>query len=216
MTVPLPSPEAILFDWDNTLVDNWPVIAAALNAALTAMGQAAWTEAEVRARVRRSARETFPEMFGDRAEEAERIFYAAFAAGHLAGLAPMAGAVAALDAAAARGIYLAVVSNKHGGFLRAEADHLGWTGRFGRIVGATDTAADKPAPEPVLAALEGTGIAPGLSVWFVGDAGIDMECAARTGCVPVLVRDETTLGAEFDRWPPRLHLPHCLALASLF
>ena len=36
MTVRLPAPKAILFDWDNTLVDNWATIADALNVALTA------------------------------------------------------------------------------------------------------------------------------------------------------------------------------------
>ncbi|MGE0714004.1 MAG: HAD family hydrolase [Alphaproteobacteria bacterium] len=216
MTTALPLPRAILFDWDNTLVDNWAVIATALNAALAAMGQAEWTEAEVRGRVRKSARDTFPEMFGARAAEAERIFYSTFAARHLEGLRPMAGAAAMLDAAAARGIRLGIVSNKSGGYLRAEADHLGWTPRFARIVGANDTAFDKPAKDPVLAALDGSGIAPGPDVWFVGDAGIDMECAMSTGCVPVLLRDETILGAEFERWPPRLHLTGCPALAALF
>ena len=32
MTVRLASPKAILFDWDNTLVDSWGGIAEALNA----------------------------------------------------------------------------------------------------------------------------------------------------------------------------------------
>ena len=33
----LPRPRAILFDWDNTLVDNWETIRLALNTALTAI-----------------------------------------------------------------------------------------------------------------------------------------------------------------------------------
>ena len=53
---PLRRPRAILFDWDNTLVDNWAVIHTALNAALTAMGHTPWTFADTKRRVRASAR----------------------------------------------------------------------------------------------------------------------------------------------------------------
>ena len=57
-------PEGILWDWDNTLVDGWPAIAAGLNAAFTRFGLPEWTLEEVRGRVRRSLRESFPEIFG--------------------------------------------------------------------------------------------------------------------------------------------------------
>jgi phosphoglycolate phosphatase len=213
--VPLPPPRAILFDWDNTLVDNWAVIADALNAAFAAMGHPLWTEAEVRARVRKSARDTFPEMFGERSAAAEHIFYSTFEERHLEGLRPMDGAAALLDAARGRGIYLGIVSNKLGRYLRIEAEHLGWTRHFGRIVGATDTAADKPAADPVHAALAGSGIAAGPDVWFVGDAGVDMHCALNSGCIPVLLRDEETLGEEFETCVPHLHLRGCPGLSQL-
>ena len=32
-------PQAALFDWDNTLVDTWPVIHEAMNTTLSAMGR---------------------------------------------------------------------------------------------------------------------------------------------------------------------------------
>ena len=47
-------PRAVLFDWDNTLVDNWPTIHDALNATFEAMGHPTWTLAETRERVRAS------------------------------------------------------------------------------------------------------------------------------------------------------------------
>ena len=65
MTAPeLPPPAAIIWDWDNTLVDGWAAIAGGLNAAFAAFGLPLWTTEEVRGRVRRSLRESFPEMFG--------------------------------------------------------------------------------------------------------------------------------------------------------
>src|SRR5262245_26808223 len=129
-------PRAILFDWDNTLVDNWAAIHDALNASLAAMEQPTWTLAQTRARVRASLRDSFPAMFGDRWREAERIFHDRFAEMHLAGLDAVPGAERMLAAATAKGLYLGVVSNKQGPFLRSEASHLGWTGTFGRLVGA--------------------------------------------------------------------------------
>src|ERR687885_87645 len=94
-------PAAILWDWDNTLVDGWLAIAAGLNAALTAFGQPQWTVDEVRGRVRYSLRESFPEMFGADWERARDIFYAEVRARHLAVLSPMPGAESAIRAVAA-------------------------------------------------------------------------------------------------------------------
>src|SRR4051812_49496341 len=112
-----PRPAALLWDWDNTLVDGWGAIAAGLNAAFAAHGLPAWTLEEVRGRVRRSLRETFPEMFGAAWEEARDIFYAEVRARHLAVLTPMPGAAAALEAATAAGLPQGVISNKQGPLL---------------------------------------------------------------------------------------------------
>jgi phosphoglycolate phosphatase len=191
----LPRPRALLFDWDNTLVDNWPAIHEALNATFAAMGHPLWTLAETRSRVRKSLRDSFPEMFGNRWEDARKVFYDTFAAVHLSHLRPMPGAPEGLAALAASGLYLAVVSNKNGAYLRAEAEALGWHGHFSHIVGATDAAADKPAPDPVHMALSGSGLAPGPEIWFVGDGAIDVECAKAAGLTPIVlegpeIRDE--------------------------
>lgn len=183
----LPPPRAILFDWDNTLVDNWAAIHAALNVTFAAMGHEPWTLAETRARVRRSLRDSFPEMFGGRWMEARKIFYDTFAGVHLSHLAPMPDAGTTLAALARSGLYLAVVSNKTGGYLRAEARALGWDGYFARMVGATDAPADKPAPEPVHMALSGSGFAPGPEIWFVGDGAIDVQCARDAGLTPLVL-----------------------------
>ncbi|MBI1209344.1 MAG: HAD hydrolase-like protein [Azospirillum sp.] len=217
MTLPVRLPRAVLYDWDNTLADNWGSIHAALNVTLVAMGQAPWTRAETQARLRKSLRDSFPERFGERWQEARDIFYDHFRTHHLDGLRPLPGAEALLRDCAERGIYQAVVSNKTGSFLRAEAAALGWTGYFGQLVGAADAAADKPDPAPVALALAPAGISLGSpamgETWFVGDAEIDMECAHGTACVPVLVGDGDF--APESRYPPTLRFESCLALCSL-
>jgi phosphoglycolate phosphatase len=187
MTAPLPPPRALLWDWDNTLVDAWAGVQAGMNAALSAFGQAPWTREEVRARARLALSEAFPKLFGAEWERARDIFYAEVRATHLAHIAPLPGSEQALAAAGA--LPQGVVSNKQGGILRAEAAHLGWEGCFGALVGAGDTPRGKPDPEPVLLALARLGVAPGPEVWFLGDTGVDMQAARAAGCSAVLIGD---------------------------
>ena len=214
MTRTLSRPRAVLFDWDNTLVDSWATIADALNTTLQTFGHAPWTMAEVKTRVRKSMRESFPTLFGARADEATQVFYRRFEAIHTANLAPAPGAAEALAELAAAGFYLAVVSNKKGVYLRREVAHLGWAGYFGRLVGALDATNDKPALAPVLMALEGSGVAPGADVWIAGDTDIGLECARNAACVPILVRAYPPEAGEFPSHPPARHFPDCRALSN--
>ena len=213
--VGLRPPRAILFDWDNTLVDTWTVIHAALEPTFAAMGVTPWTLEECRQRVRGSARDEFPGLFGERTAEATRLFYERFEAMHLGLLRALPDAGTLLSGLAEQGFRLGVVSNKRGMILRKEAAHLGWDGHFRRLVGATDAPRDKPAPDPVYLALEQEGPPPPGDVWFVGDTDIDMLCAVRAGCVPVLLREDPPAPGEFAGCQPRLHLGNCRALGEL-
>ena len=206
-------PRAIVFDWDNTLVDTWQTVHHALQATLEAMGHELWSLEETRARVRHSLRNAFPKLFGERWQEARGIFFDAFERVHIENLAPLAGAAEMLQSLKDHGLYLAVVSNKTGHYLRKEVEHLGWEGHFARLVGAGDAERDKPEADALLLALEGSEIRPGPEIWFAGDAGIDMEIAHRTGCVPVLLHRIDTDAEEFVEWPPALLFDGCASLA---
>ena len=207
-------PRAILFDWDNTLVDSWPTILDALNVTLEAFGQAPWTMDEARLRVRQSMRDSFPKLFGDQWQQAGEVFYERYAAIHVKRLTPLAGAEEMLSALNEAGIHLSVVSNKKGDFLRQEAKHLGWDRYFGVLVGALDADNDKPAPEVVDLALAPSGIKKGPDVWFAGDADIDLECAHNAGCLPILIRPEPPGPGELDAHPPAKHFQNCDALCK--
>jgi phosphoglycolate phosphatase len=211
----LPRPRAILFDWDNRLADNWTAIHAAMNATLIAMGQAPWTLAQSRSHIKASLRDSFPLLFGGRWREAIGIYRDAFERAHLTELREMPKAGAMLAGLKDRGLYLAVVSNKAGRYLRVEAAHLGWTPYFGRLVGAQDAETDKPSVAPVELALAGSGLERGADVWFVGDADIDMACAVNAGCTPVLLRDRLPGAEEFAAGRPLGHVADCAGLADL-
>jgi phosphoglycolate phosphatase len=199
----LARPQAVLFDWDNTLVDSWATIHEALNHVMSAMDKPSWSIEETRSRVRLSLRESFPLHFGERWEEARGIYLDRFRAIHLERLTALPGCAELLEALTGEGIYLGVVSNKTGVLLRREAEQLGWSRHFGRIVGAGDAAADKPHPAPVGLALEASGITAGEDVWFVGDTGVDMICAGNAGCVPVLLGGDPA-SEEMLECAPRL------------
>ena len=213
----LARPQAILFDWDNTLVDTWVVIHHALEITFRTMDREPWTLEETRQRVRASARDAFPAIFGEQAEEAMVVFYRSFEADHLVKLKPLPGAAAMISALAARDdLVIAVVSNKQGRLLRRESKHLGWSQFFYSLVGANDAVKDKPHRAVVDMALEGSGVEAGEQVWFVGDTDIDMDCAGESGCLPVLVRPEAPAQDEFPLVKPALHLPNCESLLHFF
>jgi phosphoglycolate phosphatase len=210
----LPVPKAVLFDWDSTLVDNWGGITRAMAVVFETHGLDAWDEPTVRANAKKSMRDSFPALFGDRWEEAASLFYESFAAVHLETLRPLDGAVDLLQCLRDTGVPLGVVSNKNGAFLRSEVTHLGWAPLFHRIVGATDAPNDKPATDPVHMALEGTGVAAGAEVWFVGDSAVDLACAHASGCVPVLLHPDDPHPEDLSGHPPALHVAGCTELLA--
>ena len=207
------APTVLLYDWDNTLVDGWAAITAALNAVFAEFGMPAWTRQDSVARVRVALRESFPLMFGDRWEHARDLFYASFRDRHLDHLQPMPGAADALVAGATwpQG----VVSNKAGRYLRAEVAHLGWADHFRTVVGAGDAAADKPDPAPIHLALQQLQCAPDATVWYLGDTALDMQAARAAGVTAVLIGN-----AEHDggiaQAAPDIHFSSAQALATHF
>jgi phosphoglycolate phosphatase-like HAD superfamily hydrolase len=84
---------------------------------------------------------------------------------------------------------IGVVSNKDGKMLREEIAHLGWADRISAIVGVNEAPKNKPAPDAALFALQQMGIEPSKSVWFGGDTAGDMACAQGAGLTSILVTE---------------------------
>ena len=208
--IPDKLPKAILFDWDNTLVDTWRIAYDAMNVARTAVGLTQFTIEEFWKRPHHSMRDAAIELFGDSFQEGERIFYEAVEKLHLKEITMLQGAALLLENLKTRGIYMGIVSNKDGHHLRKEVEHLGWKSHFHKVVGARDTEKDKPSPLPVLAALEGSTIIPGHEVWFVGDSIVDVHCARASGCIPIVVGH-----GEASQQNDIIHAKDCQGLAQL-
>ena len=86
-----------------------------------------WTLEETRERVRGSMRDSFPALFGARWREAGEVFYRRFTERHMQTLQPCRARRSCWRNCTANGLYLAIVSNKKGDYLRKEAAHI-WDG----------------------------------------------------------------------------------------
>jgi phosphoglycolate phosphatase len=203
-------PKAILFDWDNTLVDTWRVAYDSINFARSALGLTPLTIEDFWQRPHHSMRDASPELFGEHFQEGERLFYESVEKLHLIELMTLQGAEDLLITLKAHDIFMGVVSNKNGNYLRKEVEHLGWKPHFHKVIGARDAEEDKPSPLPVLAALHESPVAPGHDVWFVGDSIVDVHCARASGCVPVVVGH-----GEASQQKDIIHAKDCQGLAQL-
>lgn len=211
--------DIVVFDLDGTLADTAPDLAAATNHALAALGRPAVPVAAVRHMVGQGARALLRQGLaatgGGTEEDVERAFpiFLAYYEAHLAdGSRPFPGVEAALDALAARGVALAICTNKIERLARRFVDEIGWRGRFSAIVGGDTVGRAKPDPAPVRHAI---ALAGGGRAAFVGDSINDTDAAAAAS-IPCVVlsfgfhdRPPAQLGGDalidhFDQLVPAL------------
>ncbi len=181
---------AVLFDLDGTLADTLDDITSALNATFTEINlpprsaeeTVRWVGWGVRYLVERA-------VPPDRAGEVNTIvarFREIYARDLIRTTAPYPGVPALLDGLVARGVPMAVLSNKpHEMTVRIVREVFGrWS--FVAALGARTGVPIKPDPAAALELAETLGQAPADCV-FVGDTAVDVETAARAGMVPVAV-----------------------------
>lgn len=185
MAYNLKKPQAILFDWDNTLVSTWEILHRVINLTLAEYKMPLWTLEKVKSTAHKSSREAFPTLFGDKWEEAREFFYKNFNKFHLEELKTMPDALPLLDFLAKQNIKLGVVSNKKTSILNKEIEFLNWSGFFNTVIGAGDAEKDKPAPDPIFLALDRIGLKASEEIWFVGDTIVDWQAARASGCQPI-------------------------------
>jgi phosphoglycolate phosphatase len=179
----LPKPKAVIFDWDNTLVDTWPLIHVAIDTTMEAMGKEKWGLEKVRNNVHKAMRDSFPEIFGDNWHQAGEVYKNTYRSIHLDKLRFLPNALNLVNELEKRGILQFIVSNKIGTTLRKEVEKLEIEKKFFSIVGSLDASADKPSREPVELALLGSDLDPKKDeIWFIGDTIADVECAWNSGC----------------------------------
>jgi len=193
------------FDFDGTLVDSSADLAAAVNHVLAGLGRTPLPLAEVRGHIGGGGRRMLAQSLADAGldDSALDAHYATlldYYADHLAdNTRPFPGLIEALDALAARGATLAVVTNKVERLAVKLLDALDLTDRFATIIGGGSVARGKPAPDPILEMIHRCG---GTRTAFVGDSSYDIDAAhaARVTSIAVTFgfpdRPPETLGAD--------------------
>lgn len=181
------------FDLDGTLLDTLHDLGNAVNHALALAGRAPVPIVEVAALVGGGARKMLQRAFalsGGIAEEEFAPLYRELLAYYEANIAVhtrlFPGGEAMLDGLVARGVSLAVVTNKFEALAVKVLDELGLAGRFAAIIGG-DTLGPgraKPAPDMIHEMIARLG---GGRAAFVGDTTYDIGAARAAGVPSVAV-----------------------------
>ena len=115
------TPKAFIFDWDNTLVSSWDMIYDIMNHALKKFRGETWSMEKIKENTHLSAKDNFPKLFGDKADEALteiRRYAEQNHTNYLDSLQIMPGALNLLKYLKENDIPCAIVSNKHAKRLR--------------------------------------------------------------------------------------------------
>jgi phosphoglycolate phosphatase len=194
--------DVVAFDLDGTLADTAPDLAASLNHVLGELARPIVDPDSVRPLVGHGARALLRKAIGDEEAAVARglpLYLDFYAANICVGTQCYPGVEEAMDALAARGVRLAICTNKPERLTRLLLDALGWTGRFAAIVGADTLPVMKPDPLPLREAVARAG---GGRAAYVGDSITDAETARAAGLPFVAVsfgfsdRPVAKLGAD--------------------
>ena len=196
----MPNFTTAIFDLDGTLLDTLDDLADAVNASLAAFGYPARTREQVRSFVGNGVRllivRALPQ--GDSNPDFEEVyayFRRYYSAHSCEKTAPYPGILDALATLRARGVKIAVVSNKMESAVRDLTASF-FPGLVEVAIGDLEGRPRKPAPEGVFAALECLGVGREGAV-YIGDSDVDVETAqnAALPCISVLwgFRDEDCL-----------------------
>lgn len=210
-------PKAIIFDWDNTLVNTMPALFLTFNRFMDKMKKPHLTMDEIKDNTRRPSQENLKRLFGDEWQKAKKIWIDVYSKNHTNNLVLMDYAKEIIEILHGLDIKLFVVSNKTTYLLRKEAEDLGIKDNFICLVGSDECEYSKPDAEIVEYVLEGTDINPKKDrVWFIGDGENDIECAINSNCIPVAFgRDFLNIKNHFkNRECPEIY--HLENFGSLF
>ncbi len=177
-------PSAIIFDFDDTLVDSKPIITAALEATFAKFNIDKSNLEHID--FNQSLRDYFHHIFGDNLKEARETYYKHYTK-FSQDLIALEHAELVLELLRKHQVFTAIVSNKGGERLRSEIkDKFAWDKYFANIIGSGDALEDKPSILPVKLALLTSGLDDYSNVWLIGDSSIDLKTAQNSGCKPVL------------------------------
>lgn len=205
----LPSPRAVIFDFDYTLADSSEGVVACVDHALAGLGLAAEPPERIRETIGLSLPATLVALKGptltDRGEEFRRLFVECADEVMVDRTVLYPWVPQTVASLAAGGIALGIASTKYRRRIEATLLRDGLRGHFRVVIGGEDVAKPKPAPDALLLAIEMLRRRAD-EVLFVGDSSAD-GLAALAAHVPFL--------AVLSGVTPREHLERLAPVAVL-
>ena len=185
---------AFVFDLDGTLVDSAPDIGDALGAVLREDGRRALSLDEVRGLIGDGVAVLLQRAWAvtgaplDPSRLADRVghFLASYAAGGHVGTRPYPGAIEALRSLRARGVRLAICTNKPIGLTHQLLDVLAVADLFDAVTGGDSLPVRKPHPDHLLGTLDLLDARPGEAI-MIGDSANDVAVARAAGVAVAVV-----------------------------
>lgn len=182
---------ALIFDLDGTLVESLPGIAASLNRALALHGLPGHGDAAVRGFIGDGARmlatrAMAPGEVAPHLEGVLRCFAEDYAATWQLGTRPYDGITEMLSDLRARGIPLAVLSNKPHTFTTEIVAKLFPRDIFAAVLGNREGFPHKPDPAGAIEIAAMLGVAPENCV-LIGDSTMDLDTARNAGMASIAV-----------------------------
>jgi phosphoglycolate phosphatase len=206
----------VLFDFDGTLADSYPAIAASVNHVRGLHGMEPLSVAEVKRHVGRAAPYLLDHTVGVGDPDANVAAYKAHHPSVLrSGTTLLPGVRDALQALHGRGTRLGVCSNKPVGFTRELLAILDIANHFDAALGPEDVARPKPAPDMLLSALQRLGVAADEAL-YVGDMTVDIDTARAAGVRVWIVPTGSDDRDKLERARPDRLLADMHELAAIF
>jgi phosphoglycolate phosphatase len=192
----------VVFDLDATLIDSHEAIYLSFRHTYEKLGLPTLSFDEVRKVVGYGLSQTFRELLGEeRVPIALGLFRQKYEEIFREHTHLLPGAREVLEALYARGIQLAIATNKLGRFSREIFRHFGLDQLFTAIVGDEDVAQNKPYPDMLLFAIEKMGLRK-EEVIMVGDSLIDVKTAQNAGVRVFAIATGITPREDLERAQP--------------
>lgn len=177
-------PQAVLFDWDGTLIDSGDILLQCWHSVTKEVLGAPFpiTEADRRKFLSMRGADSFP-LLSDDPEVVARLdsgftdAYLTLASKHVR---PQTASHALLHALRSHGVKVGLVTSKTRQRLECDLDVCDMNDLFDVIVTGDDVATAKPDPEGVNAALATLGVSAEKS-WMVGDGPVDIRAGHAGG-----------------------------------
>jgi len=181
-----PSPRAVLFDLDGTLIDSIELIVNSALYAFEKCGHPAPAAEEWVADLGMPLRAMFGRFVEDEAVMTQLVAgYREYQlANHDRLVRPYEEVESTLRTLHERGFALAVVTSKAEPLAHRGLEHVGLDGFFDVVVGLESCTRHKPDPEPVHIALDRLGLPPAAAA-FVGDSPHDMNAGRAAGVTTI-------------------------------